>query len=103
MADGGLIRRPEPSGQIAADPEPGQDMWLVSNPLTDRGERLRPGYYGGDPSSQHQGQRMAYAPPPVRVRHPRQMFQQAQMTARQQLTVTGRQIGDLLQCGTDQG
>ena len=103
-ADGGLIRTPEPPGPgIAADPGRGQDgRRRVSNPLADGGERLRPGHHSGDRGSQHRGQRMAHAPPPARVRHPRQVLQQAQVTARQQRTVTGRQISDLLQGRSDQ-
>lgn len=45
---------------------------------------------------------MAHTPPLARVRHPRQVLQQTQVTSRQQLTVTGRQISDLLQGRTDQ-
>ena len=39
---------------------------------------------------------MAHTPPLARVRHPRQVLQQAQATSRQQVTVTGRQNRDLL-------
>jgi hypothetical protein len=45
---------------------------------------------------------MTHAPALARVRHPRKMFQQAQATGGQQLTVTGGQISDLLQGRADQ-
>jgi len=47
---------------------------------------------------------MTWGPLPAlaRVRHSRQMFQQAQVPGSQQLTVTGGQISDLLQGRADQ-
>ena len=92
-ADGGLTRRVELVCQrVTADPESGQDLRRrVRDPFADAVNDLaRPAL--PPLRSLTTTPAMAYATPIPRVRHSRQVCQQARALTRQDVTVTGGQI-----------